>query len=121
MTDLVKIAKERLDTLETQIGKLEDFIRMADSLLKHSLSNANEAPATDDERSAEADERSAEPTDSTYDEVLRPLTEGSDVEAEDEEPPTRKLKAAERLRKSRAIHKEPAPERRYLSLGRLHP
>ena len=54
MTDVVEIAKERLDSLEAEIGKLDDFIRMAEALLKHSLSKSNKASATDDEKPAES-------------------------------------------------------------------
>ncbi len=34
MTDVVEIAKQRLDALEAEIGKLDDFIRMAEALPK---------------------------------------------------------------------------------------
>jgi hypothetical protein len=41
MTDVVEIAKKRRDALAAEIGKLDDFIRMADTLLKHSLSKSS--------------------------------------------------------------------------------
>ena len=92
MTDVVKIAKKRLNALEAQIVDLEDFILMAEALLKDSLSNSNMASATD----------------------------GNDAEAEREDLSVLELKAGERVRDSRAIHNEPSPDRHYPSMGRLH-
>ena len=40
MTDVVEIAKECRATLAAEIGKLDDFIRMAEALLKHSPSKS---------------------------------------------------------------------------------
>lgn len=36
MTDVVEIAKERRVRLATAMGKLDDFIRMAEALIKYS-------------------------------------------------------------------------------------
>ncbi len=36
MTDVVEIAKERQARLAAEFGKLDNFIRMAEALLKHS-------------------------------------------------------------------------------------
>ena len=54
MTDVVKIAKVRLDALQAQIVKLDGFIDMAEALLKYSLPKPNKASVTDDEKPAES-------------------------------------------------------------------
>jgi hypothetical protein len=113
MTDVVKIAKVRVAALQAQIVKLDDFIDMAETLLKYSLPKSNKAPVTDDEKPAES-------TGSTYDEVLRPLTEGSDTDAKRKDLPVRKLKAGERVLQSRTTHSEPPPKKRSSPLGRPH-
>jgi hypothetical protein len=43
MTDVVEIARERKVRLAAEIGKLDDFIRMAEALIKHSQSKSNKA------------------------------------------------------------------------------
>ncbi len=43
MTDVVEIAKERQSRLATEIGKLDDFIRMAEMLVKYNPSESNKA------------------------------------------------------------------------------
>ena len=53
MTDVVKIAKEHLDELAAEIGTLEDFIRMAENLVKDNPSETNKASATEDEKAVE--------------------------------------------------------------------
>ncbi len=100
MTDVVEIAKQRLDALEAEIGKLDDFIRMADALLKHSRLKSSKASATEDEKAAE----------STVPATVRPYSaaaDGNGAEAEREDLSVRELKAGERVRKSRTIHNEP--------------
>ncbi len=89
MTDVVEIANERsdalaaeIDRLAAEIGKLDDFIRMADALLKHSRLKSSKASATEDEKAAD----------------------GNGAEAEREDLPVRELKAEERERKSRTTH-----------------
>ncbi len=96
MTDVVEIANERsdalaaeIDMLTAEVGKLDDFIRMAEALLKHSLSKSSKASDTEDEKAAD----------------------GNGAEAEREGLPVRKLTAEELVRKSRTIHNEPAPVR----------
>ena len=49
MTDVVEIAKERrdalaaeIDTLAAELGKLDDFIRMAEKLVKNDGNDADE-------------------------------------------------------------------------------
>jgi hypothetical protein len=69
---------------------LDDFIRMAEALLKHSRLESNKASATEDEKAAG----------------------GKDAEAEREDLSARELKAGERVGKSRTTHNEPAPDRR---------
>ncbi len=90
MTDVVEIAKERCAMLAAEIGKLDDFIRMADALLKHSLSKSSKVSDTEDEKAAG----------------------GNGAEAERENLSARELKAEELVRKSRTIHNEPALDRR---------
>ena len=114
MTNVVKIAKEHLDTLETRIGKLEDFIRMAEALLKHDLSNSAKASDADYSKPAES-------TGSAKGSSFSKTTKGDDAEAESEDLPVRELNVRERVFKSRATHNEPPPERHYPSMGRLHP
>ena len=43
MTDVVEIAKERRVRLAAEIGKLDDFVRMAEALLKPSQLKSNKA------------------------------------------------------------------------------
>ncbi len=90
MTDVVEIARERRVRLATEIGKLDDFIRMAEALLNHSRLESNKASATEDEKSAG----------------------GNGAEAGREDLSVREMKAEELVLKSRTIHNEPAPDRR---------
>ena len=96
MTDVVEIARERRVRLAAEIGELDDFIRMAEALLKHSRLESNKASATEDEKAAG----------------------GKDAEAEREDLSARELKAGERVGKSRTTHNEPAPDRRGFSHAR---
>ncbi len=101
MTDVVEIANERsdalaaeIDTLAAEVGKLEDFIRMAETLLKHSQLETDKASAAD----------------------------GNGAESEHEDLPVRELKAGEQVGNSRTIHNEPSPDRpRGLGLFRRGP
>ncbi len=90
MTDVVEIAKERQARLAAEIGKLDDFIRMAEALVKQSLSKSNKASDTEDEKAAG----------------------GNGAEAEREDLPVREMKAEELVLKSRTIHKISAIDRR---------
>ncbi len=90
MTDVVEIARERQARLAAEIGKLDDFIRMAEALLKHSQSKSSKASDTEDEKAAG----------------------GNGAEAEREDLSVRELKAKELVLKSRTIHNEPALDRR---------
>ncbi len=54
MTDVVEIAKERRVRLAAEIGKLDDFVRMAEALLKHSRLESSKASDTEDEKAAES-------------------------------------------------------------------
>ncbi len=53
MTDVVEIAKERQARLAAEIGKLGDFIRMAEALVKYRQLKSSKASATDDEKPTE--------------------------------------------------------------------
>ncbi len=90
MTDVVEIAKTRRDALAAEIAKLGDFIRMAETLLKHSQLESNKASDTEDEKDAV----------------------GNGAEAEREDLSARELKAEDLMLKSRATRKEPAPDRK---------
>ncbi len=94
MTDVVEIARERQARLAAEIGKLDDFIRMAEALLNHSQSKSSKASDTEDEKAAG----------------------GNGAEAGREDLSARELKAGERLGKPRTTHNDPAPDRRGLSL-----
>ncbi len=52
MTDVVEMAKERRATLAAEIGKLDNFIRMAEALVKHSQSKSSKASDTENEKAA---------------------------------------------------------------------
>jgi len=104
MTDVVQIAYERRCVLEVEIGRLDDFIRMAVKLVKDNRLESNKASATEDEKAAE----------STVPATARPYSaaaDGKDAEAEREDLPVRELKAGERVGKSRTIQNEPSPDR----------
>jgi hypothetical protein len=73
---------------------LDDFIRMAEALLKHSQSKSSKVSDTEDEKAAG----------------------GNRAEAGREDLSARELKAGERLGKPRTTHNDPAPDRRGLSL-----
>ncbi len=53
MTDVVEIARQRQARLAAEIGKLDNFIRMAEALLKQSRLESNVTSGTEDEKSAE--------------------------------------------------------------------
>jgi hypothetical protein len=113
MTDVVEIAKERQARLATEIAKLDDFIRMAEMLVKNAPLKSSKASETEDEETAESTDPEAAET--TGQATLRPFSaaaDGKDAEEEHEDLSTRKLKAGERVGKPRTIHNEPAPERR---------
>ena len=82
MTDVVEIARERQARLAAEIGRLDDFIRMAEALLKHSRLESSKASDTEDEKAAG----------------------GNDAEAGREDLSAREMKAEEMVLKSRTIH-----------------
>ncbi len=90
MTDVVEMAKERRATLAAEIGKLDNFIRMAETLVKHSQSKSSKASDTENEKAAG----------------------GNGAEAEREDLSARELKSEELVRKSRTSRNEPALDRR---------
>ncbi len=90
MTDLVEIAKERQARLAAEFGRLDDFIRMAEAMVKNSQSKSSKVSDTEDEKAAG----------------------GNGAEAEREDLSVRELKAKELMRKSRTTHNEPALDRR---------
>ncbi len=90
MTDVVEMAKERQARLAAEFSRLDDFIRMAEALVKNSQAKSSKVSDTEDEKAAG----------------------GNGAEAEREDLSARELKAEERVRKSRTIHNEPALDRR---------
>jgi hypothetical protein len=50
MTDVVEIAKERRVRLAAEIAKLDEFIRMAEKLVKYTPLKSNREPGTEDAR-----------------------------------------------------------------------
>ena len=90
MTDIVEIAKERRVRLVAEIAKLDDFVHMAEMLVKYTPMKSSKASGTEDEKAAG----------------------GNGAEAEREDLSVRELKAEERVRKSPTIHNEPALDRR---------
>ncbi len=90
MTDVFEIAKERRVRLAAEIGKLDEFFRMAEKLRKYSQSKSSKVSDTEDEKAAG----------------------GNGAEAEREDLSARELKAEERVRKSPTIHNGHALDRR---------
>ncbi len=83
-------AAPRRDALAAEIAKLDDFVCIAEALLKHSRLESSKASATEDEKAAG----------------------GKDAEVEREDLSARELKAGERVGKPRTTHNEPAPDRK---------
>ncbi len=50
MADVVEIAKKRRDALVAEIGKLDDFVCMAEKLLKYTPLKSNKASDAEDEK-----------------------------------------------------------------------
>ena len=119
MTDVVEIANERsdalaaeIDTLAAEIERLDDFVRMAERLLKHSQSETDKASATEDEKAAKSTDPEAAET--TGPATVRPFSataDGNGAESEHEDLPVGELKAGERVRRLRTTHNEPSPDR----------
>ncbi|MCH8166948.1 MAG: hypothetical protein IID49_02230 [Proteobacteria bacterium] len=49
MTDVIALAKERRARLAAEISKLDDFMRMAELLVKYSSSKAGESVSDDED------------------------------------------------------------------------
>jgi len=121
MTDVVEIANERsdalaaeIDTLAAEIDRLDDFVRMAETLLKHSQLETDRALATEDEKAAE----------STVPATVRPYSaaaDGNGAESEHEDLSVLELTAGKRAHKSksRTSRNKPAPDRPQ-GLGLIH-
>ena len=56
MADVIKIAKERRVVLAAELGKLDDFIRMAEALVEWSQSKADRVTDIVSETAVEAEE-----------------------------------------------------------------
>ena len=52
MTDVVEIAEERRARLAAEITKLDEFLRMAEKLVKYTPLKSNKASDTEDEKAA---------------------------------------------------------------------
>ncbi len=68
MTDVVEIAKERRIRLATEIAKLDEFIRMAEMLVKYTPLKSNKASDAEDARAGRSMGPSAVRSDSSSDE-----------------------------------------------------
>ena len=104
MTDVVEIAKDCRERLAAEIAKLDDFIHMAEKLVKYSQSKPNKASDTEDEKAGR----------STLPATERPhsaAASGNGAEAEREDLPVRELKAGEQVRKSRTALDQPLDPR----------
>ncbi len=113
MTDVVEIAKEVQARLATEIAKLDDFISMAEMLVKYTPLKSSKASETEDEKAAES--TNPEAAETTGPATVRSFfaTEGGkDAKEEREDRHVFKLKAKELMRKLRATHDEPALDRR---------
>lgn len=69
MTDVVELAKERRARLATEIAKLDEFIHMAEMLVKYSPGKTKPGAGREDD----ADDKSGRPT------IVRPYSAGSEV------------------------------------------
>jgi hypothetical protein len=54
MTDVVEIAKKCRVTLVAEIAKLDEFIRMAEKLLKYNRLESSKVPDTEPEKAVES-------------------------------------------------------------------
>jgi hypothetical protein len=121
MTDVVEIANERrdalaagIDRLAAEIGTLNDFIRMAEKLVKDNRLESNRASATEDEKAAE----------STVPATVHPYSaaaDGNGAESEHEDLPARELKSEEQVSASRAKKNESEPDRKTIFRGAIKP
>ena len=90
MSDVFQTATKYRSRLKTEIAKLDDFVHMAEMLVKYTPMKSSKASGTEDEKAAG----------------------GNGAEAEREDLSVRDRKAKEPVRKSRTIHNEPALDRR---------
>ena len=54
MTDVVEIAKKRRARLAAEIGTLDDFVCMAEKLVKYTPLKSNKAPDAEDEKAGKS-------------------------------------------------------------------
>jgi hypothetical protein len=109
MTDVVEIAKERQARLAIEIAKLDNFIRMAEMLVKYTPLKSSKASETEDEKAAESTDPEAAET--TGPATVRPFSataDGNDAKEERKDLSICKLTDKELMRKLRATHGEPA-------------
>jgi hypothetical protein len=90
MSDAVLNVMKYRGRLKAEIAKLDDFVHMAEMLVKYTPMKSSKASGTEDEKAAG----------------------GNGAEAEREDLSVRELKAKKLVRKSRTIHNEPALDRR---------
>ncbi len=86
MTDVVEIAKEVQARLATEIAKLDDFIRMAEMLVKYTPLKSSKASETEDEKAAES--TNPEAAETTGPATVRPFSataDGKDAKEERED------------------------------------
>jgi hypothetical protein len=92
MTDVVKIAKEHLDALAAEIGTLEDFIRMAENLVKDNRLESKMASVTEGEKATESTNSKL----ARLYPVFAGINNAINAKAEREDVPVRELTAKER-------------------------
>jgi hypothetical protein len=90
MSDAVLNVMKYRGRLKAEIANLDDFVHMAEMLVKYTPMKSSKASGTEDEKAAG----------------------GNGAEAEREDLSVRERKAKEPVRKSRTIHNEPALDRR---------
>ncbi len=90
MSDAVLNVMKYRGRLKAEIAKLDDFVHMAEMLVKYTPMKSSKASGTEDEKAAG----------------------GNGAEAEREDLSVRETKAEELVLKSRTIHNEPALDRR---------
>jgi len=112
MTDVVEIANKRRAALRAEIGRLDNFIRMAGRLVEERRQEPNTAPAPEDEGAAEVtDPAAAESTGPTTGHSYYADADGNDAETEHEDLSVRELKAGDLVRQPRTTLSEPTADR----------
>ena len=105
MTDVVEIANNRRIRLAAEIGKLDDFLRMAEALMKDVPLETAKAPEVNTEKAAKSNGSVTARTNSA-------VAEKSGVDVDDYA--VRELKVEEKMFGSLTKHTEPGSDRQGL-------